>query len=124
MISNPGALVEARHAQHRLMAQIRSVRERQRETIREGVGTAISTMVGVGLGYFSTAYPDQDKAGLLGFPIALIVGVSAFGAAMAGVGGADSDYLADVGRGALAVWGYRAGADLGHPSAQGTPKPA
>jgi hypothetical protein len=102
------------------MAQIRSVRERQRETIREGIGTAISTMVGVGLGYFASAYPDADKSGLLGFPVPLVIGVAGFGAAMAGVGGADADYLADVGRGALSVWGYRAGLDLGKPEPKKT----
>lgn len=107
------ALSEARQNESRLRTHLRSIRERSKETMREAIGTGLATMTAVGLGYFKKEYPDAAEAGVLGFPVPLVIGGAGVACSILGVGGAETaSYLGNIGTGALCAWGYEAGMGL------------
>jgi len=107
------ALAEAREETNRLERRFASIREKHREGIRRAVGGAISTLTGVGLGYYAKKYPEANEKGVLGFPLSLIVGGTGLACGMTNLGGQETaGYLMDMGYGAMAIWGYEQGAKL------------
>lgn len=106
------AIQHVREQKEKLMERIQRMRAEHATGVRETVGAGITVATAFGLGWFEGRYPD--KANVAGIPITLFAGGVLLGLAAFEVGGKeDSIYLGDAGRGALAAWAAKRGADIG-----------
>jgi len=118
------SLAKAREYAERMSTKMSKLREHAEEAVGNGIQVTEVGGTAFAFGYANGRWGEDGEIKFLGVPVDLGVGFALTGIAMFGGLGKYGEHGVNVGSGALAAYGYRAGFQLGSSAAdEDTAKP-
>jgi hypothetical protein len=118
------SLAKAREYAERMSSKMAKLREHAEEAIGNGIQVTEVGGTAFAFGYANGRWGEDGEIKMLGVPVDLGVGFALTGIAMFGGLGKYAEHGVNIGSGALAAYGYRAGFQLGQDAATDSAKPA
>jgi hypothetical protein len=106
-------IAQAREYVEKAQTRMKTFREKAEERIGQGLEVTEVSGTAFALGYANARWGEDGEIKLLGVPLDLGAGAALTGLALFGGLGKYAEHGVNIGAGALAAYGYRAGFELG-----------